>query len=50
MPVHQCQAAGMIAAAVQGAEDRVEYDPQLKQARSSSRIPSISSRSRCARA
>jgi crotonobetainyl-CoA:carnitine CoA-transferase CaiB-like acyl-CoA transferase len=28
--MHQCQAAGIIAAAVQGAEDRVEYDPQLK--------------------
>ncbi len=28
--MHQCQAAGIIAAAVQSAEDRVEYDPQLK--------------------
>jgi crotonobetainyl-CoA:carnitine CoA-transferase CaiB-like acyl-CoA transferase len=26
----QCQAAGIVAAVVQGAEDRVEYDPQLQ--------------------
>lgn len=28
--MHKCQAAGIIAAAVQSAEDRVEYDPQLQ--------------------
>jgi crotonobetainyl-CoA:carnitine CoA-transferase CaiB-like acyl-CoA transferase len=28
--MRQCQAAGIIAAVVQGAEDRVEYDPQLQ--------------------
>jgi benzylsuccinate CoA-transferase BbsF subunit len=28
--MHRCQAAGIIAAVVQTAEDRVEYDPQLK--------------------
>ena len=28
--MHRCQEAGIIAAVVQSAEDRVEYDPQLK--------------------
>ena len=28
--MRQCQAAGIIAAAIQSAEDRVEYDPQLQ--------------------
>jgi crotonobetainyl-CoA:carnitine CoA-transferase CaiB-like acyl-CoA transferase len=28
--MHKCQAAGIIAAVVQSAEDRVEYDPQLQ--------------------
>ena len=28
--MQKCQAAGIIAAAIQSAEDRVEYDPQLK--------------------
>ena len=28
--MRQCQAAGIIAAVVQSAEDRVEYDPQLQ--------------------
>jgi benzylsuccinate CoA-transferase BbsF subunit len=27
--MHKCQAAGIVAAVVQSAEDRVEYDPQL---------------------